>query len=268
MLGIASSSWQIGLSVVAPTAAVLLIWWVEARSPLAPALQRTTGVVAPYFTSIAILFGLFSALLMSDVWQKDSAARQSVQAEDDALRGVLHLARVEGLETALVPEVKAYAVAAGQENPYSRAERDARIATDRAYEALLRTVTELPILDNPTKAAFLAAAVELRRARDRRLYLSDDETAPIKWLSILVLGALTQMAILLVHIGNRRALRASTGLFTVAFTFCLVFVALFDMPFEIALEHEPAATFNQTIQDLPAQDLPAPDPPAPDLPRE
>jgi hypothetical protein len=246
----AASSGQIILSVAAPVLFVLLLWTVEKRGPLAPAIQKTKGVVAPYFSSIAVLFGLFTALLMSDVWQKDSEARQSVQAEDSALRGLLHLARVNGLEAKLLVDIKTYVAAASQENPFSRADSGARNATDRAYEALFTTVQNIVGLDTPTMVTFQGVATELRHARDRRLYLTDDATAPIKWLSILVLGALTQIAILMVHIGNRRAMHASTGLFTVAFTLCLLFIAIFDMPFEIALAREPAATLNHMLKGL------------------
>ncbi|WIM10977.1 hypothetical protein [Enhydrobacter sp.] len=247
MSGTFFSTWQIVLSIVTPLAVALLILTLEARGPLAPALQKTTGLVAPYFTAVAILFGLFAALLMSDVWEKDNAARQSVEIEDDSLRAVIQLARVNGVSAALLPRIKAYVAAASGENPY----RDgAREKTDAAYEALLAVASHADGLDTTARTALLGALTELRHARDRRLYLADEGTTAIKWLSILILGALTQIAIMLVHIGNRRAIRVSVGLFTVAFTFCLVVVALFDTPFELALAHEPGATLNRTIEGL------------------
>lgn len=244
------SGWQIVLSLLTPLAVALLIVILEKRGPLAPALQRTTGLVGPYFTSIAILFGLFAALLMTDVWRKESAAWQSVQAEDDALRAIVQLARANDFEADLVPEIKAYIAAASRENPYSRAAPTARDDTDRAYEALLRQAIHVPGLDGPTRTSLLATFGELRRERDHRLFLADDETVSIKWVSILVLGALTQIAIMLVHVGNRRAIRVSVGLFTVAFTFCLVMVAVFDTPFELLLSNEPGQTLNQTSAGL------------------
>jgi hypothetical protein len=244
------ANWQIFLSVVTPTVVAIVIWLLEWKGPLAPFLRKPTGLVAPYFTVISILFGLVAALLMSDVWQKDSAARQSVQAEDDAVRAVLGIARINGIETAVIPELKAYAAAAAKESPYSRAGKTARDDTDRAYQALLGVLSHAPGLEAPVKTQLLATGVELRQARDRRLYLADDETAAIKWLSALVLGALTQVALLLVHTGNRRAMRVGIGLFTVAFTFCLVIIALFDQPFELALANEPGATLGRTLAGL------------------
>ena len=245
-----SIGWQILLSLVAPGAVAILICLIEARGPVSRILQKATGLVPPYFNAIGMLFSLFTALLMNDVWHKDNAARESVQAEDDAVRGLLHLARTSGLEPIIISSLQAYTTSASNENPYSRANKDARVRTDRAYEALLKVVWHTQHLDNPSKSTFLAACVELRQARDRRLYLADDETAFIKWLSILVLGALTQVALALVHIGNRSAIRVSVALFSVAFTFCLVIIAVFDQPFERALSHEPGATLRHTMQGL------------------
>lgn len=245
------SPWQIVLSVVTPTLVALLVCLVETRGPLAAPLQKTTGIVAPYFTGIALLFALVTAQMLTEVWQKDNAARLSVQAEDDAIRALLHLARVHGLEAALAPPIKAYIAAASRENPFSRVGSKPRQATDRAYEALQGVLAAAPGLADPARGVLLATGVELRRARDRRLYHADDQTAPIKWASVLVLGGLTQVAIMLVHIGHRRALRVAVGFFTVAFVFCLVLIAVFDAPFEVALVHEPGATLNNTAKTLP-----------------
>jgi hypothetical protein len=249
MFWLALSSWETALSVVMPLAVALALFAAEARGPLAPSLQRPLGVVGPYFAAVAILFGLFTSLLMSDVWEKDNAARQSVHGEDDAVRALIQLARVNELSN-LVPLLKAYVATASKENPYSRAEHGARDATDRAYEAMLESVHRSYGLESAARAFTLATLGELRRARDRRLYLMDDETVGIKWVSIVVLGALTQIAIMLVHTGSRAGLRISVALFTVAFTFCLVVVAIFDTPFEVVLYDEPGRTLARTVAGL------------------
>lgn len=249
MTWLGPSSGQIVLSVATPVAVALILFALEARGPLAAALQKPLGLVAGYFTAVAILFGLTSALLMNDVWQKDNAARQSVQAEDDALRALFQLARSNDLP-ALNPLLKAYAATAAKENPWSRAAPDARPQTDRAYEAVVSYVTRTSGLESVTRSFILATAAEMRRARDRRLYVADDETVGIKWLSMIVLGALTQIAILLVHTGCRQAVRVSVSLFTVAFTFCLLIVAIFDTPFEMTLVNEPGRTFDQTLKEF------------------
>jgi hypothetical protein len=236
--------WDIILSLATPFAVAALLFLLEKHGPWAKALQKPTKLVGPYFTAVAILFGLFTAQLMNDAWQKDNAAWQSVRMEDDALRAMIQLARINEQPT-LLPIIKAYAVADAKEDPHSLA---ARNTTDAAYEALVDNITHAPTVDNSVRSFELATAGEMRRARDRRLYLTDDAVAPAKWFSILILGALTQLAILLVHTGSRSAVRVSVMLFTVAFAFCLVMVAIFDMPFETILFSEPATTLNATIK--------------------
>jgi hypothetical protein len=244
-----ASDWEIVLSVATPLAVATLLFVLETRGPWAQALQRPSKLVGPYFTGVAILFGLFSAQLMNDAWQKENSARQSVQAEADALRALIQLARVND-QTALLPLIKTYASAAANDHRYWQASHDGHVATDKAYEALLSSLVHAYGLDGSTRTTLLATAGELRRARDRRLYLADDETSAMKWLTTLILGALTQLAIMLVHTGNRSAVRVSVGLFTVAFTFCLVIVAIFDSPFDTVMRNEPAATLNTVIKGL------------------
>ena len=122
--------------------------------------------------------------------------------------------------------------------------------TDRAYEAIVLAASHAYGLGSATGSSSCSTAAEMRRARDRRLYVADDETDGIKWLSIILLGASTQIAIMLVHIGSRTAVRVSVALFTVAFTFCLLIVAVFDTPFEVTLANEPGRTFHQTLEEL------------------
>lgn len=238
--------WDVILSLVTPFIVAAVLFLLEKHGPLATALQRPSQLVGPYFTAVAILFGLFTAQLMNDAWQKESAAWQAVRTEDDTLRALIQLARVNG-QPVLLPLIKTYAVADAKEDPHSQEARD---TTDRAYEALVDNLTHAQTVDGSVRSFELTTAAELRRARDRRLALTDDTTASIKWFTVLILGALTQVAIMLVHTGSRSAVTVSVSLFTVAFAFCLVMVAIFDMPFETVMSTEPGTTLNTTIKTL------------------
>ena len=55
---------------------------------------------------------------------------------------------------------------------------------------------------------------------------------------------------MLVHVDKPRAMRVAVGLFTVAFAFCLVIVAIFDAPFEIVLAGEPRASLKIALDGL------------------
>lgn len=250
MSGLVASGLETGLSAALPVVVAMLIFIAEARGPLAASIHASRGIVAPYFTSVSILFGLFAALLVSDVWQKTNDAKHAVQVESDTVLVLAHLARANGIEGAVVPHLKAYATAASAEDPYSSDISNTRNETGKAYLALLTALSQAPGIEAPARTAMLTAARELLRAHDDRLTLANDVTAPIKWFAILVFGALTQIALLLVHVDNRRAMRVAVGLFTIAFSFCLVVVSLFDAPFDIVLAGEPGISLREAVAGL------------------
>lgn len=241
---------DIALSALLPVASAALIFLAETRGPLSKTIRATRGVVAPYFASVAVLFGLFAALLASDVWQKTNEAKRAVLAEAHAVETLGYFARANDLEELIFPRLKAYAAAASAEDPYSSAIGPARNETDKAALEIVTTISQAYGLDGATRSAMLTTARELLRAHDNRLSLANDVTAPIKWVAIVVLGALTQIALLLVHVDNQRAMRAAVGLFTVAFSFCLVVVTIFDAPFDIILRNEPTASLTFTLGSL------------------
>lgn len=245
-----TSTWEIGLSVVLPVTMALIIFAVEARGPLAPRIHATRGVVAPYFSSVSILFGLFAALLVNDVWQKANAAKNAVHAESDTILVLAQYARASSIEGVVIPHLRAYIAAASAEDPYSANIAGTRNETDKIYLELLTTLSQAYGLDAPVRGAMLTTARELLRAHDDRLNFANDLTAPIKWFAILVFGAITQIALLLVHVGNQRAMRAAVGLFTVAFSFCLLVVAVFDAPFDIVLANEPRVSLTVALNGL------------------
>lgn len=247
MAGYFASPWDIAVSALLPVGSALLIFLVEAKGPLSPRIRATKGIVAPYFGSVAVLFGLFAALLASDVWQKTTEAKSAVLAESHAVSALAYFARAKQVEPLILPKLKVYASAASAEDPYSAAIGPARSETDKAFLDLLTTISQAPELEGSIRTGMLLAAHELLRAHGTRLNLANDVTAPIKWIAILVLGALTQIALLLVHVGNQRAMRVAIGLFTVAFSFCLVIVAIFDTPFDMVLKNEPAASLKAAL---------------------
>ncbi len=242
-----ASIWDIALSALLPVGSALLIFLMAAKGPLAPAIRRTTGVVGPYFNAVAVLFGLFAALLASDVWLKTNEAKRAVLAESHAVETLAYFARASGLEDTIVPLLKEYAKAASAEDPYTPNIGPAKNDTDKAYLELLTAITKVGGIDASVRSGMLTTAHNLLRAHGTRLNLANDVTAPIKWAAMIVLGVLTQLALLLVHVDNPRAMRAAVGLFTVAFSFCLVIVAIFDAPFEMILADEPAASLREVL---------------------
>ena len=84
-MSLATSLTDVVISALLPVASASLIFLAEAKGPLSGPIRKTRGIVAPYFGSVAILFGLFAALLASDVWQKTNEAKRAVLAEAHAV---------------------------------------------------------------------------------------------------------------------------------------------------------------------------------------
>ena len=61
------------LSVFYFGSAALMVW-LSFRSRLSPRIRSFKGVVAPFFTSTAIIFGLLVGFLSNDIWERNSLA--------------------------------------------------------------------------------------------------------------------------------------------------------------------------------------------------
>ena len=250
MGGWLSPQWELALSAIVPAALAILILLAEQRGPLAAPIQACKGVVPAYFSAIAIVFGLFAALLASDAWQKDTLARRILNDEVDAARVIAQFSRAAGIDSQVMPRLRAYLEASGKEQHYTPTAEAARAVTEKAYEELLTVVLRTPLADAASRGTLIKGASDLKRAHDDRFYLAADRTVPIKWLAIVVFGALTQIALMLVHIGQRRAMRVAVGLFTVTFSACLIVVSIFDTPFDRILFDEPAASIGEVLKAL------------------
>ena len=250
MSGFLTSTWQIALSAILPVAISVIFLIAESREPLASRIRAWRGTREIDLTSLSILFGLFAALLVSDVWQKANAAEQAVHEEGAAVRSLAHAARANGIEPLLFPRLKAYITAASAEDPYSRESASGRGAADVAYHDLLTAITRVPGLETGVRQHMLQSARDLLRAHDNRLYLANDATAPIKWFAILLFGTITQVGLLLSHVEDRRTMRINVALFTIAFAFCLIIIAIFDAPYDIAVPDEPGKTLSLALEGL------------------
>ena len=222
----------------------------ERRGPLAAPIQACKGLVPAFLPAIAVIFGLFAALLASDAWQKDTLARRILGEEVDAARVIAQFSRAAGIDGQVMPKLKAYLEASSKERHYTPTADAARAVTEKAYEELLAMVLRTPLADAASRATLIKGETDLKRAHDDRFYLAADHTVLIKWLSIVVFGALTQIALMLIHVGQRHHMYVVVGLFTVTFSACLIVVSIFDTPFDRILFDEPAASIREVLKTL------------------
>jgi hypothetical protein len=242
--------WEILLSIFGPTLIALTLFTLEARGPLSKPIQASTGIVAPYFSSIAVLFSLFAALLAHDAWQKDAVARQIIDSEHDAIHALAALAVVNGVEAVIVPSLRTYVEKVSKLDPKSSVGGPAHNEATAAHRALMGSVVNAWGLEAASRTALLAATQQLLYLNNQRFHVATDEMSLPKWLSVLGLGAVTQIALMLVHVSNRRAMRVAVGLFTVAVTFCLLVISVFDDPYRLGLVDEPHASLHRILRSL------------------
>ncbi len=112
-----------------------------------------------------------------------------------------------------------------------------------AYDDLLREVSNPAIAKDAGQAvhaAMLNAAIRVGTARSDRLALSSDSTNDLKWIVVIVLGIITQIAIGLVHLERLRAFVATLLVFSSAAIVALGIIALQEYPFYGPLQISPA----------------------------
>ncbi|ABD88845.1 DUF4239 domain-containing protein [Rhodopseudomonas palustris] len=204
-------------------------------SPLGPRIKTVNGLVAPFFSSVAMLFALLTGFLANDVGDRNRQATRAVQSEAGELRNIytLSVAAVSDMKEIRIA-LKAYAGSVVHDE-WPAVEGGSSSQTDAAFDELLRQISDPAISrlnSNPVHAALLNAAVRVATARAVRLSLSSDRTNDLKWISVLILGLITQVALALVHLERPRAMLAALTVFASGAIVALGLVALQEDPFD------------------------------------
>jgi hypothetical protein len=204
-------------------------------SPLRGPLAKLHGVVAPFFSSVAVLFGLLTGFLGYDVAERNRQAVRAVQAEAGELQNVytLSIASVTDMRKIRIA-LKAY-VGAVLQDEWPTVNGLSAPRADAAYDELLGEVSDPAISRDASAAvhvAMLSAAVRVGTARNTRISLSTDRTSDLKWISVLMLGLITQVALTLVHLDRPRAMLAALSVFATGAIVALGLIALQEDPFD------------------------------------
>src|SRR3954454_23592749 len=72
------------------------IVWLTHLSPARPFFASCIGITGPFFASVALLFGLFSAFLANDVHHQNAEIEAAVFREADGIRTMMRLAEALG----------------------------------------------------------------------------------------------------------------------------------------------------------------------------
>ncbi|EJW10632.1 hypothetical protein A33M_4319 [Rhodovulum sp. PH10] len=207
--------------------------WLALRSPVRERVRSLTGITESVFASAAVLFSLLAGFLASDIADRNHRAWRAVNAEAGAIASLFALGRSSG-----APEIdrplKAYAEAVASDEWREMARHRHSPQAEAALHALMRQASDPGLaakIPPPVHAAILSAVLRLGEARADRLAVALDRTARIQWLSVLVLGLVTQLTITLVHLEYPRAHIAAAAVFALAVIVALWPIALQETPF-------------------------------------
>ncbi|MDB5484711.1 MAG: hypothetical protein JWR29_615 [Tardiphaga sp.] len=215
----------------------LALWAMVFRTRLGARIQSLNGLVAPFFSSVAILFGLLTGFLANDVGDRNRQAVRAVQAEAGELRNVytLSVASASDMKDIRIA-LKAYAKSVvNDEWPQVTRGGGASPLTEAAYDEMLRDVSDPSITrdaSGPVHVALLSATVRAGTARTDRLSLAADRTNDLKWMSVLILGIITQIGLTLVHLDRPRAMLTALTVFASGAIVALGLIALQEHPFD------------------------------------
>jgi hypothetical protein len=211
-----------------------LIVWLCFGSKLSRRIQSFKGVVAPFFSSTGIVFGLLIAFLSNDIWDRNKQAERIVSLESETLIALYSLSAASGSDNRnLRTAIRAY-VNAVVEDEWARLavqERSAR--ADAAINALLREVAQpSSAKDASVQRTMLDMALKVHTAHEDRIALSNDRTVVSKWVAVLLLALITQISLAVVHLERPRPQVAALTIFTVAAVLLLGLLAVHEAPFE------------------------------------
>jgi len=211
-----------------------LIVWLCFASKLSSRIQTFRGVVAPFFGSTAVIFGLLIAFLSNDIWERNKQAEHTTFIESDTLVALYSVSAASGADNqSLRSAIRAYVTAVVEHEWPRLAEQERSAQADAALNALLREVAVTGATKDPSvQRTMLDMALRVRTAHEDRVALSNDRTVVTKWLAVLLLALITQIAIAVVHLDKPRPQLAALLIFTLAAVSVLGLLAIHEAPFE------------------------------------
>ena len=236
--------WIVLLLGLVPFAVALLFQWVTQHSPVAEKLQEYRGVTGPFFASVGLLFGLFAAFLGEDIWQREQAGNHSLEQEIAAIQSIQQIANALGEAGTTIKTNAKHYVELTLAQEWANKDMPRSAIVDTALERLVHAIldpTLSPVAHGAVQRAMLVSYQQIREARVTRRHIADSHSDPYKWVTVILLGCLTQLALVAAHIHNRKAQAAALLIFTLAFVVTLIALAIHERPLAnptlVSLDH-------------------------------
>jgi hypothetical protein len=208
--------------------------WLTHLSPLRPFFASCIGITGPFFASVAVLFGLFSAFLANDVEHRNADMKAALFREADGVRSIMRLAEALGdagkpLTAAVVAYVQSVLTQEWPAMTDRHGDREDLSAVRNLMSAVLPQHPD-GVTSPAAQQALLQGLIEVRQARLARFTLARSTSDRMNWLAMLALGVLTQLAIAVVQLERLRPQALALFVFTTAFATTVVLIAFADRP--------------------------------------
>ena len=215
-------------------ATTALLVWLSFRSRLSERILSFKGLVAPFFVSTATIFGLLVGFLSSDIWERNKQASRVVLTESDTLVALYSLGAASGSDDrGLRTAIRSYVRAVVDDEWPRLAVQERSSQADAALNVLLREVAQpAASKDAVIQRTMLDMVLRIRAAHEDRVVLSNDRTMVTKWVAVMLLALITQIAIAAVHLEKPRPQLAALLIFTLAAVSILGLLAVHEAPFE------------------------------------
>ena len=226
-----------GFAFFGTAIAALFLLWISQRSRYSTFIKDFRGVAAPFIGIPGILFALNLVFLANDTWGAHDRAQTAVYQEASALRSVMTVAdQLPSPSRILVNSaVERYVahVAAIEWPKLAHQQSDSQIYRDIAALTALVVSKEVANSLDQTSHAYLINQVDrIKEAHSQRVILSETHINPLKWLGMAVLGFITMISIVMVHVDQVKAEIIAVVLFVIAATPTAVIVLVQSNPFQ------------------------------------
>jgi hypothetical protein len=215
-----------------------------------------SGLVAPFFVSVTLIFGLLHSFVAGEVWRRHADSVQVVRSEGDALVLLAYLTPdTDPAAAKLRAMIRAYAQSVVRDEWPRMKEGKHVPEAVAAFTSLLSAIAAAPASGSDAAAiqrVRLDTALKLHTLRGTRIALASDRTDEIKWATLLILGLVAQIAIGSVHLDKTRPQIAALTIFSTAAVIALGLVAIQERPFSAPLEVS-VSPFEEVIREIPAR---------------
>ena len=212
------------------------IAWVVLRLAVGERGQAFRAVSPGMLPPLGVVFGLLVGFLAVQVWNDVGQAQTAVNREASALRSVVLLsASFPGAQAEMRTLVRRHIKEAVDEEWPAMARQNATLT---AVPTSLADALQLVLALNPrsegqkvAQREMVAALESALDARRERIIVSESRVNWAKWTGVVLLAALTLLAIAFVHSERRDTTAIAMGIFASAIALSLLLIASQDRPF-------------------------------------